>query len=119
MRAISVALIVALLTVTNVFGQEPGAWRKVAEAIPLGSKIKIQRTDGRRVSGTLIRADDQGVTVKKSARLPEAPVTVSYEAVANMERDSGGMHWGKAIGFGAAAGAAAILTIFVIALQLD
>ena len=124
MRAIAIALMVSLLTATNALAstanqQDAATWEKVAAAIPLGSKVKVQRIDGGRVGGTLIRVDDQGVTVKKNTRLPEAPVTVSYDAITNLERDNGGMHWGKAIGFGAAAGAAAILTIFVIALQLD
>ena len=59
------------------------------------------------------------VTIKKHTRLPEAPVSVSYDRIANIEREGGGMGWGKAIGMGVGAGAAAILTIFLIALQLD
>lgn len=119
MRVIAIAVIIALFTVTNASAQEPGTWRKVAAAIPLGSKIKVQMTSGARVNGTLIQVDDTSFSVKKSTRIPEPPVVVTYDSVANLERDHGGTHWGKAIGFGAAAGAAAILTIFVIALQLD
>lgn len=120
MRTIAIALIASLLIVTSTWAQDAATWRKVADAIPLGSKVKVQRVDGTRVSGTLMRADDTGVTVKKNSRLPEPAVTVSYEVIANIERDhGGGMGWGKAIGIGLAAGASAILTIFVIALQWD
>ncbi len=134
MRTISIALIVSLLTLMagNAFalpteaasnakvGQEAQQWRKVADAIPLGSKVKIQTLEGKRVSGTLMRVDDTGVAVKKNTRIPEAAVTVAYDAIANIERDhGGGMNLGKAIGFGLAAGASAIATIFVIALQWD
>jgi hypothetical protein len=120
MKTTAIALIVSLVTLGNAWAsQDAATWQKVAEAIPLGSKVKLQRVDGGRVGGTLIRADGDGVTIKKNTRIPEAPISVSYDAIANLERDHGGMHWGKAIGFGAAAGAAAILTIFVIALQLD
>jgi hypothetical protein len=127
MRAVAIALILTVWAWdlglgtwgTTLHAQDAATWRKVADAMPLGTKVKVQRTDGSRVNGTLIRTDEGGLAIKKNTRLAEAPVTVSYDAIANLERDNGGMHWGKAIGFGAAAGAAAILTIFVIAMQLD
>ena len=119
MRITAIALIVSLLALGNAFAQDAGTWRKVADAIPLGSKVKVQRIDGTRVSGTLMRADDTGVSLKKSTRFPEAPATVPYDQIANMERDGGGMGWAKAIGIGVATGVSAILTVFVIALQFD
>jgi hypothetical protein len=120
MRTIAIALIVSLFTVTTAWAQDAATWRKVADAIPLGSKVKVQRVDGTRVSGTLMRADDTGVMVKKNTRIPEPAVVVSYDVIDNLERDhANGMGWGKAIGIGLAAGASAIATIFVIALQWD
>ena len=120
MKTIAIALIVSFLTASIVSAQDAAAWRKVADAIPLGSKVKVQRIDGTRVTGTLMRADDTGVTVKKNTRFPEPAVVVSYDLIANLERDhGGGMSWGKAIGLGLAGGASAILTILVIALQWD
>jgi small nuclear ribonucleoprotein (snRNP)-like protein len=119
MKKIAIGLIVAMLTATNVFGQEAQTWRKVAEAIPLGTKVEIQTLDGRKVKGTLMRVDETSVLVKKNSRIPEAPVQVTFEQTASIEKSGGGMSWGKAIGIGVATGASAILTIFVIALQLD
>jgi hypothetical protein len=121
MRTTAIALLISLFTLSasNAFAQEAASWRKVAEAIPLGSKVKIQTFEGKRISGTLMRVEDTGVTIKKHTRMPEAGVVVTYDAIANLERDHGGMNWAKALGIGAAAGAGAILTIFVIALQLD
>ena len=120
MRSIAIALIVSLIMASNAFAQEASTWRKVAEAIPLGSKVKIQLTDGKRVGGTLMRVDDTGVLVKKNTRVPESAITVTYEQIGNIERNhGGGMSWGKAIGLGIGAGAGAILTILVIALQMD
>ena len=120
MKKIAIALIVALITVSTAFGQEAQTWRNVAEAIPLGSKVSVQTLDGRKVKGTLMRVDDTSVLVKKSTRIPEAPVAVTFEQIGNIERDhGGGMGWAKAVGFGVGAGAAAILTIMAIAFQLD
>ena len=123
MRLTAIALIVSLFSLTagNAFAQEGSIWRKVAETIPLGSKIKVQLIDGKRVGGTLMRVDDSGVLVKKNNRVPEAAITVTYEQMGNIERDhgGGGAHWAKVLGAGLAAGAGAIVTIFVIALQFD
>jgi hypothetical protein len=109
MRLTSIGLIVSLIMATSAFAQEATTWRKVAETIPLGSKVKIQLLDGKRIGGTLMRVDDTGVLV-----------TVTYDQMGNIERNhANSMNWAKAIGVGVAAGAGAILTIFVIALQFD
>jgi hypothetical protein len=122
MRTVAIALMASLIMLSsgNTFAQDTDDWRKVAGAIPLGSRVRIQRVDGSRVSGTLMRVDDARLTLKKNTRLPEAPMAVTFDQIANIEREhGGGMSWGKAIGIGLGAGAGAILTIFVIALQLD
>ena len=121
MRTTAIVLIASLFTfsASPAFAQEAASWRKVAETVPLGSKVKVQTFEGKRVKGTLMHVDASGVTIKRNTRLPEAGVLVTYDAIANIERDHGGMNWAKALGIGAAAGAGAILTIFVIALQLD
>jgi len=122
MRTTSLALIISLLSVTasNALAQETVEWRSVAEAIPLGTKVKVQLLDGQRVGGTLVRVDDRSLQVKRNARRPEAAEVIAFNRIANIEKDlGGGMSWAKALGIGLGVGAGAILTIFVIALQLD
>jgi hypothetical protein len=129
MRSVAIALIVSLAAWglglgtwgTTLHAQEAQTWRKVADAIPLGTRVSVQTLDGRKVKGTLMRVDETSMHVKKNTRIPEVPVVVTFEQIGNIERDNGGggMGWGKAIGFGIGAGAAAILTIMAIAFQLD
>ena len=122
MRVIAIALVVSLFTLSasNAFAQESIEWRKVAEAIPLGSKVKVHTLDGKRISGTLVRVDDTAVMLKRNARMPEPAVTVAYDRVANLERDHGNTtNWAKAVGIGLGAGVGVFLTMFAIALQLD
>ena len=122
MRITSLALIVSLFSVTasNAFGQEPVVWRDVAEAIPLGTKVKVQTLDGKRVAGTLVRVEERALQVKRDARRPEAATVVAFDQISNIQKvNGGGMTWAKAVGVGLGVGAGAILTIFVIALQLD
>jgi hypothetical protein len=121
MRSIAIILVTLLtLSSTNAFAQESIEWRKVAEAIPLGSKVKIHTLEGKRISGTLVRVDDTAVMLKRNTRMPEAAVTVAYDRVANLERDHGNStNWAKAVGIGIGAGAGIFLAMFVIALQID
>jgi hypothetical protein len=122
MRITSLALIISLmsLTASNAFAQDRVEWRNVAEAVPLGTKVKVQTLDGKRVSGTLVRVDDRSLQVKRSARRPEAAAVIAFDRISNIEKDNGGgTTWAKALGIGLGVGAGAIITIFVIALQLD
>lgn len=122
MRITSLALIISLFSVTasNAFGQETVVWRDVAEAIPLGTKVKVQTLDGKRVAGTLVRVEERALQVKRDARRPEAATVIAFDRISNIEKvNGGGMTWAKAVGIGLGVGAGAILTIFVIALQLD
>jgi small nuclear ribonucleoprotein (snRNP)-like protein len=119
MRTIAIVIIASLFSV-QAFAQEAADWRKVAEVIPLGSKVKVQTVDGKRVSGTLMRVDETSIMVKRNTRLPEPGVAIQFSNVGNLERDQAkGFHLGKALAIGAATGAGFILTMFAIAVQLD
>jgi hypothetical protein len=134
MRLISLAVILSVLASGSAAAAEPRrltaatpiqqneaeTWRKVAEAIPLGSKVKIQTLENKRISGTLMRVDNTTVTLKRNTRRPEAATAVNFEDIAKMERDhGGGVNIGKAIAIGAATGAAAMITLILFAMQLD
>ena len=131
MRTIAIVIITSLFSINASalptgaaaaaqVGQEAADWRKVAEAIPLGARVRVQTNDGRRIAGTLMRVDDTSVLVKRSTRLPEPAVAVTFASIGNLERDQAkGFHLGKALAIGAATGAGIILTMFAIAVQLD
>jgi hypothetical protein len=92
---------------------EAKAMRSMAAAIPLGSRVKAQTSNGKGISGTLMTVTDEAVIIKKRTRLPEAAVTIPFTDLARLELQTGeGMSPGKVIGIGLAAGAGAILTLF-------
>jgi hypothetical protein len=99
---------------------ESAAFREMAAAIPLGSRIKLQTRAGRRLTATLMSVSDDAVIVQRASRLPEPPVTVPFSELARLQRDDrGGFSLAKALGVGLASGAGAILTMFAIALSID
>jgi hypothetical protein len=86
----------------------------MAAAIPLGSKVKAQTNEGKRISGTLMSVTADAVMIKKNTRLPEPAVSVPFPSLARLElQTSEGMNAGKIVGLGLAAGAGAILTLFL------
>jgi hypothetical protein len=122
MRTTAIALLVSIMTLgaTTVSAQESADWRKVADAVPLGTKIKVQRTNGDRLSGTLMRVDGNEVLVKRDTRRPEPAISIPFDQIAKIERGKdGGFSVGKAIAIGASTGAGAMLTLILFALQLD
>ena len=120
MRTAAIAVITSLLMSTSAFGQEADAWRKVADSIPLGSKVKVQTYEGKRINGTLMRVDGEQILVKRNTRRPEAAVAVTFDDLSKLERDqNGGSNLAKAAVIGLATGAGVILSLFLIALQFD
>lgn len=125
-RSTALALILSFLALGagDVFAQqqnEAEMWRNVAEAIPLGTKVKIQTLENKRVSGVLMRVDGTSVMVKRNSRRPEPAISIPFDDVAKIERENGGggVNVAKAIGIGLAAGGGVILSLFLIALQFD
>ena len=128
MRAFVSVLLAGILSVSPVLAaQEPvnadveaAAWREMASAIPLGSRVKVRTESGRRLTATLMTVEDDGIVVKRDARVPEPAVTIPYSEIAQLQREEKtGFTWAKALGIGLAAGVGAILTIFAIAVTID
>lgn len=120
MRLVIIVLVTSLIS-TTAFAQEASDWRKVADAIPLGTRVRVQRLNGDRITGTLMRVDGSIVMLKRDSRRPEPAITIPFDEMARIERtkDGPGVNVVKAIAIGAAAGAGAIVTMILFALQLD
>lgn len=99
---------------------EAKALREMATAIPLGSRVKAQTSEGKRFTGTLMSVTADAVIIKKRTRLPEPAVTIPFVELARLELQvNEGMSVGKVLGVGLAAGAGAILTLFAFVAALD
>jgi hypothetical protein len=93
--------------------REAQALKQMAAAIPLGSRVKVHTSNGKRLNGTLMSVSDDAVIIKKRTRLPEPAVTVAFTELSSLELQTGeGMSAGKVVGIGLAAGAGAIITLF-------
>jgi hypothetical protein len=125
MRSTALVLIVSMLAfgASDALARqtEAAAWREVAQAIPLGTRVKVQMTDGQRISGTLMRVDGEAIMLKRNTRRPEPARAVAFADMSKLERDKGGngTNIAKAVGVGLAVGAGIFVSMVLIALQLD
>ena len=128
MRALTTMVMVGVLISAPAFAAQKEtaaadrltALKAMAGSIPLGSRVKLQVREGRRLTATLMQVTDEAIVVQRLSRIPETPVTVRFDelAVLRLEERSG-FTVGKAIGIGLAAGVGAILTMFGIAMVID
>ncbi len=128
MRVFSAFVVIAALITAplSVRAQEPlasaaetAAFQQLASGIPIGSRIKVRTTDGRRLTATLMAADAQRIIVKRRSRVPEPAVSIGFADLSELRRDEGGgTSVGKAVGIGLAAGVGAILTLFALAVAM-
>jgi hypothetical protein len=99
---------------------EAAAFRQMAASIPLGSRVRVQTTAGRRLTATLMNVTDEAIVVKRESRVPERALSIRFEDLSSLKRhEPRGLGLGKALGIGLAAGAGAMLTLFLIVLSID
>jgi hypothetical protein len=85
------------------------------QTLTLGSAVRVERTAGGSLRGTLIKATDRSIVVQPRTRLPEPPIEVPLGDVLSVTPESSrGPNIGKAIAAGAAAGAGAALAVFLV-----
>lgn len=78
-----------------------------------GTKVRVDRASGKPVRGILMKASDVFVVVQPRTRVPEPPMEIPLaDVVAVTPEGTNGV--AKAIGIGAAAGAAAALGTILI-----
>jgi hypothetical protein len=82
-----------------------------------GTRVRVERLDAGAVTGTLMKATDQYIVVQRHTRLPEPPEHIAIDQIVQVtpEVRNG---TAKAIGIGAAAGAAAALGVFLAILAI-
>ena len=83
------------------------------QKLPPGTRVRVDRAAGRPVKGTLMKGSAASVVVQPRTRVPEPPIEIPLSDVVAVTPESpNGV--AKAIGIGAAAGAAAALGTILI-----
>ena len=89
------------------------------QKLQTGATVKVERTGRRSVRGVLMKATDHIIVIQPRTRLPEPAIEIPLDAVLAVTLESkSGNSIGRSIAVGAAAGAAVILTMFLISAAL-
>lgn len=85
------------------------------QSLPAGSRLRVARSDGGSVRGTLMKVTDRSIVIQPRTRVPEPPLEIALADVVSVTPESShGPHIGKVIGIAVAAGAGAALGILMI-----
>jgi hypothetical protein len=85
------------------------------QKLPAGSRIRVDRTDGRSMKGTLMRATAQAITVQANTRVPEPPVEIPLNTVTRAQLEgNGGSSTARAVGIGIATGLGVFFGIIAV-----
>jgi len=85
------------------------------QRIPVGSRVKVERTNGESMRATLMKATGQEIIVQQNTRVPEPPIRIPVAELARVTLDQGGASTAKAVGIGIASGVGAFFAILALA----
>ena len=97
---------------------DPKVMADYIRQLRVGSLVRLTRTNGEEIRGTLMKNDGDPVFVQRRARIPEAPVEIPLRDILAVELDiQGKSHAGRNIAIGAAAAASTTLgVLFILAM---
>ena len=85
-----------------------------AQKIPTGSRVRVERTTGGTLRGTLLKAGADQVTVQRNTRVPEPPVDIPFSTITRLTLDSGGSSTGKTVAIAIGTGVGATFGVLLL-----
>ena len=123
MKAHLIVMLASLIAVGPVAAQttaDADVWRRFAEQVDVGSRVKIRVRGGERITATLVQAAPDAVIVQPVTRVPVPVQRIGYDQIVSIERDDRGIGAGKAVAIGVASGVGAffgVMLLFIAALD--
>jgi len=84
------------------------------QLIPAGSKVRVERTNGGTLRGTLMKTSPDALVVQKNTRVPEPPVEVPLSQVTRVTLDTGSSSVGKTVAISVGAGVGATFGVLLL-----
>lgn len=85
-----------------------------AQKIPPGSKVRIERSEGDPLRGTLMKAEPDAITVQRNTRIPEPPLQIPIATITRLTLDQPSSSVGKNIAIGVASGVGATFGVLLL-----
>ena len=84
-----------------------------AQRIPTGSKIRVERTTGGTLRGTLLKTGADQVTLQRNTRIPEPPVEIPFGTITRITLESGSST-GKTVAIAVGTGVGATFGVLLL-----
>jgi hypothetical protein len=84
------------------------------QRLPAGSRVRVERTNGSSMRGTLMRATPDVIVVQKNTRVPEPPVELPLGDLARVTLETGSSSVGKSVAIGIGAGVAGTFGVLLL-----
>src|SRR3990170_7226320 len=98
-----------------VVERSPDYWYSYAEKLPIGAKVRMRTTDGKRHTAVLALVDRDGITVELKSRVPEPARRIPYDQIQQLElKSANGASMAKAAAVGAAIGAGTFVALLAL-----
>jgi hypothetical protein len=94
---------------------DPALLADYLQRLPAGSRVKVERSNGTMIKGTLMKASGDNIVVQKNTRVPEAAVRIPLSDISRVTPDEGGHS--RAVHIWAGVGIA-FTSLFVLSLIL-
>ena len=83
------------------------------QRIPAGSRIRVERTAGGTLRGTLLKAGPDSLTMQRNTRVPETPIDVPFGTITRVTLESGSST-GRTVGIAIATGVGATFGVLLL-----
>lgn len=83
------------------------------ERIPAGSKIRVERTTGGTLRGTLLKSDSDSLTMQRNTRVPETPIDIPFATITRVTLDTGS-NTARTVGIAVATGVGATFGVLLL-----
>jgi hypothetical protein len=83
------------------------------QRIPAGSRVRVERTTGGTLKGTLLKSGADSLTMQRNTRVPETPIEVPFNTITRVTLDSGSST-GKTVGIAIATGVGATFGVLLL-----
>ena len=85
-----------------------------AQRLPAGSKVRVDRTNGPSIRGTLMKATSDSIVVQRDTRVPEAAMEIPMGNITRLTLDHGGSSTGKNVAIGIVSGVGATFGVLLL-----
>ena len=83
------------------------------QRIPAGSRIRVERTTGGTVRGTLLKSGPDSLTMQRNTRVPETPIEVPFNTITRVTLETGSST-GRTVGIAIATGVGATFGVLLL-----